>query len=795
MSLIEDWNDSHLPPVQEGMGSQGPSTGFSENFSAATDRQFRVDSMFGLQAELDERFAKNLEKAQTISGETFDVDNAALMPWVRTSLKQPAFSTMDPWRPLANKEQLLTNMQNFNGRLQKMKADGQPVETLDDMLDAVVRMRQQTMGESDSVGSRASVSGYMGSLVGSAWGSLNFVRDPVLVGSMFAGGKPGQLLASRLLTEFGVNAGAETIQQFAGIRPTRELLGEEQRSPWEDIIVAGVTGAVLGEAPRAVGSTFRSAERQFLPNRARAREFRDTMELALSQDMPLRTPTDAELLRGLETLKPTPVVRMAQHVLRQEIEDLKAQGYNPPLNTRVAQRQTMEEIADQIAVAAGRRSSTAVRGFLPQAADTNARMSDPIVSAARELQPVLYRQLDEAQVRLTEAEAGLTSLADAQANRRFADIVELIDPELGQRARIIEDELDGNIPRARRGQLEAELDRVVAEAGPEMLVRAESDSRIGPRREEQRLRKQKKLRAKEFKELRRIADQTEAKVLADVRLQGRLEAAGKGGTAEVSEVRALDNAEAARPAFTNALKERALGLRVQEPVRPKDGQTSPKPKGPTRDEVLELVEPSDYSKAERLEVLEDAKKGFDSANGKQVLEADRMPNAIPVLNDLNTWIELHARSNTITDLMYAARDKAPKKVKLSELATMQPWVMKAFDKATGGAVGVVKIGDKFVLRDGNHRVAQALARGDKTIDAHVVEMPGPVTQWEAALRNSETADVPVVPDKVDLGEETLVDKNLRVPLDEAGESLTVEEIFKDMADDDAMLQAMKVCAI
>jgi len=54
---------------------------------------------------------------------------------------------------------------------------------------------------------------------------------------------------------------------------------------------------------------------------------------------------------------------------------------------------------------------------------------------------------------------------------------------------------------------------------------------------------------------------------------------------------------------------------------------------------------------------------------------------------------------------------------------------------------------------------------------------------------------PTISEKIDLGEDTLVDSSFRFIDDETGTAMTVAEAFKDMADDDAMLAAMRSCAL
>jgi hypothetical protein len=582
MAVIEDWSTSHLAPLQPGEGSFGPTSGFSENFFAASERQYRVDSMFGLQAEMSDRFRTTLDAAKAASGEQFDVDEAALIPWIRQKKGEAPFSTFDPWRPFQDKQRLLDQMNTFNARLQQMKAEGKPVQTLDDILQDTVKSRAAITGEADKAWRTAGLGGMAGGILGSMWGSLSFERDPVLVGSFFLPGY-GRAVATRLMSEFAMNAGAEAVQQFSGIRPTRELLDEEQRNPWGDILIAGALGAGVRGAVEVAPSAFRSVERMIAPDRANARVFRDTMEQVLQEDFPIRTPTEAELLRGLELLPQTPKVRAAREVLLAEMEAIQAQGYRPPLARRAEAQLSAQEIADAIAVAEGRKTSTAVNRFLPEVADEQGRVPASIEAMAREVQPALYRDLEEARARVTEVDTQIQAAEAARTSRRLADTFNRVAPDLEERVRLIEEELDGAIPRKRRQALEKELDGLVEAVGPETLVRAEADAGIGPKKEARRLQKQRALRQKEYNRLKKEADAVELKVLEDMRARAKIAQMMQGGRDFRGETRRLDAAERDRPALTEGIKRRVL-----EPAPSETGGASPKPASPTIPEKIDL---------------------------------------------------------------------------------------------------------------------------------------------------------------------------------------------------------------
>jgi hypothetical protein len=110
------------------------------------------------------------------------------------------------------------------------------------------------------------------------------------------------------------------------------------------------------------------------------------------------------------------------------------------------------------------------------------------------------------------------------------------------------------------------------------------------------------------------------------------------------------------------------------------------------------------------------------------------PEALDVLDDASGWaaaaehrnlgvrsIPLHAVTGTVEDLKARTFDRAFR----PDASGREHWRRIWLAHASGASlppVSVYRVGDEYAVRDGHHRVSVALAHGDETIDADVVEL-------------------------------------------------------------------------
>lgn len=480
-------NTHHLARPQ---GSSGPSSSPGENFSAALDKQTRVDSMLSLEVELSTRYNENLRRVQELTGEDLSLPAFNELDYLgvaaRRALGQDtsSFSTPEQLVPA-----FLAEFDKREERLAELREQYPDILTFDNMLDEVRQMRQEVMERSQDVGERGGVQGMIAGFAGAVVGSFNPIRDPLLVGSLFVGGW-GSTIAKRLMTEAGIGAAVEGAQQFGFVQPTQDALGEEGTNPWLSIAAAGVGSGLFRGAIEVPGPAYRALEAQLSPQRAYARVLAEGLAGA---------PDFNALRRALDAAPNNPSTRAARYALDAE-EALQAN--NPYGNSMVAQRQFMQEL-QQVQDMFDGRASTA----LPPTDTPTPRWIDETdfgQALVRAEYPLIARRLDDAQARLDAADVRITELTNQVEGRSVADSVELVDEASGLRVREIEAELQQ--PGARTQELEAELDMIVESLGPDAIARAENDWRIGPRRQLADARRSRQAAKREYNRANAEAD-------------------------------------------------------------------------------------------------------------------------------------------------------------------------------------------------------------------------------------------------------------------------------------------------
>lgn len=133
--------------------------------------------------------------------------------------------------------------------------------------------------------------------------------------------------------------------------------------------------------------------------------------------------------------------------------------------------------------------------------------------------PVIAARYQQAETRFQQAQDALAAIEDPLSLRRQSDTLALIDPDSAARLRAVEDELAGNVPAARRSQLEAERDLISQSVAPEVLAKAENDFRIGPSKQAKSARKALATARQEFAKVRTEADKAAERIRATDRVK------------------------------------------------------------------------------------------------------------------------------------------------------------------------------------------------------------------------------------------------------------------------------------
>jgi hypothetical protein len=570
-------------------GSAGPATGLGENFDAAFLDQSYNNSQMGLEAALEESYVQNQKIFENITGEKGTAFPLPVYLYAarRASGENPAGffqqsltgESEDFHDPKQKK--MLADFDALELKIGELKKQYPGVKNFSEILNEVQARAKDIEHNSASVAERGTMLGVTGSFAGRVAGSFTW-RDPINIGTLGLGGI-GKSMASRVLTEGAANAAVEAIDQFTGVQENRQLMGLEQVSPWQSIMYAGAGAALIRGGIEGAPSAYRALEAKISPERAMVRTFTDQINKSLAQPIDnlfARSGlSDDELARFLRE-RPDVDSRAAGYGLESEMEVRAANPYGDGVEADILHR---ERLRDAMAALDDRTGKDALlsSSAMIRALDTpegtrfvipeNATITEPeAVVIAKSEDPELFRKLDEAQAKLSDATAQLTTAENNLRGRRVSDAVGLIDEPTGQRVRAIETELDETIPRARRQELERELDTLLANINPDEIDQAEKlfrgttakfdkrsfeASRRAARKDVNRLTKQAQDKVSKVAERQRLLRET-----SPLRQQSRVALRDLfGPTAdEVSAtVKAVDDFDAKRVDYAAAAVQRA----------------------------------------------------------------------------------------------------------------------------------------------------------------------------------------------------------------------------------------------
>lgn len=477
------YSTDHLGVITDAYA--GPETGFWENAKAAYDQQFRVDSMAALPAEVSEAWQSSLQRYKDVTGED-----------VWTSLPDALMSTyiaavMDeetPWiANMGNDAQTRAHAIELNN---KIKALNDPnIKSLEQVIQEIVQKRAEITGNTADVSSRQSWVGLLGSFAGGIAGSFS-TRDPLnLITAGFGGF--GKNIATRIATEAAIGASVEVGNQFLAVEPTRELLGEPERSPWESVLYAAAGAGVIRGVGEGIGHIAgKLVERLDRP----PVDAGDAFDLSDSQ------------LRQMFSRADTPSNRAGEFALDAQ---QSFNALNPYTASDAGMRRFIGELSEVQDIMAG-KTSTAVRQLPLEQLPVDLDNLSFEMKQVRETEPVMFAQFSAAQSKLDEIDAALSEAEARVANINQVDGLQRIDPDTADLARSYMSDLESPDPRV-KANAERQLQMIVESVGPEVIAKQVSDAAIGPRKELQSLRQSRKAALREFKKARDAVDAVIAK--------------------------------------------------------------------------------------------------------------------------------------------------------------------------------------------------------------------------------------------------------------------------------------------
>lgn len=463
-----------------GQGYGGPATGFWDNAKAAYDQQYRVDSLAALEAEVSDEWAKSLQEYERVTGEApgLSLAYAPMGTYISAVMGEET-----PWYTKdVNDSQTRARALEIN---QKIKDLGNPnIKSLDQVIQDVIKLRQQVSGTSGDVANRQTIAGWLGGFAGGVAGSFT-TRDPLQLISLGFGGF-GKTFAARMATEMGIAGATETAQQFLGVEPTRQLLGEDEGSPWTNVLYAAAGAGIIRGIGEGIGTGAK-----FLTERVRDG----------AEEVPLDF-TDSQLRSMFERVD-TPTARAGEHALDAQIH---FDRLNPYTDTDSGMRRFIGELSEVQDLMAG-KADTAIRLIPTEQLPIELDDLSFEMHQVKEAQPEVFNKLTEAQTRLDDIN---TQLAETEIQLSRVDQVEglsRIDPDTAELARSYQADLDSpNASAVKKEQARRALDQIAETIGPERIAKETSNAAIQPRKDLQRLRQQRKAAMREFKKARDEVD-------------------------------------------------------------------------------------------------------------------------------------------------------------------------------------------------------------------------------------------------------------------------------------------------
>jgi len=303
--------------------SGGGYSGYGDIIGAVYDDARDNNSMFGLHQMFFDMYEANAKTAFDLSGEEL-----------------PGFAAIgfkDIARSLAANEDLgrmdrpryTIDLDAVNEGLKKLQETHPDIQTFEEMYAAVQAQAQATEQRAGDLLARADMGGDMVGFLAGFAGAFN-KNDPVNIGSLGLGGW-GSKAALRIVSEMGIGAAAETINQVLGVRENRELLGLDN-SVWrsaKQVIFATVGAGLIRGGFEVAPVAGKFVEGKVAPERALGREMLAALE---EVGVPVRSPEFLQQLSPYWTrteMTSPSTARAARHALDGETEFIRSNPLGP----------------------------------------------------------------------------------------------------------------------------------------------------------------------------------------------------------------------------------------------------------------------------------------------------------------------------------------------------------------------------------------------------------------------------------------------------------------------------------
>jgi len=466
-------------------GTLGPASGFFQGVGAGYEQQYEVNSMYGLEDEVYDRWQKSLSTLETASGQRYE------MPLAHRDINNyiAAVEGKDPsvfYQAITlhgfDPTELRKNREGFQRANEAIKALNNPaIPSMEAIVQQVKQHRKEVEERAGIVSQTGGFGTAVGQFIGGVGGSFSG-RDPMNILSLPVGGF-GKTAAMRIATEMGVLGGLTAVQQYGAVEPDRDLLGEAPGSPLQNIIYAMVGAGLFRGGAEAIGG---------LIGRANARV---AGRIADEEALANRSweVNSAKLKEVFEENIQSPAARAGIHFLdaNEHFDEL-----NPYGDTEVGARQF---IADAENVKATMNGEPAPDLVVQNPLDINEQKA-----AVREVAPELVDRMEQAEARLAEIDRRIEAHQTESGDTSVADAIERVDPEQGAAARVLEQQLnDPTLSPAEQNSASMKLGEIIATlGGPKRIAEESKAAHASSKAELGALRKERRGINKELKQAR-----------------------------------------------------------------------------------------------------------------------------------------------------------------------------------------------------------------------------------------------------------------------------------------------------
>lgn len=377
----------NLDHIQNQPASIGPQPSLAQSFDQGYEQQYRVDSPYSLEAELQQGWMDSLEALHQKTG--MDV----------TKFENSWGGYGQYAKELKGQEQSFWN-RDFGGGVapdvqaqidEFKKADAEIAKLKDpnihqfkDILDEVEQLQQQVEAKTAKVSASQGGLGTLAQFAGSMVGSFTS-RDPVNLATLGIGGF-GRSIATKMATEALVGGSLAAITDWGSVNPARETVGLPQHSVVQDALFAaagaGLLTGGLEAAGRAIG------------------HFRGGPEITPEM-------RDAAVRSILEAQGKSPTARAGLDLLDMQHDIERASPYG---DSHAGQTRFLAEITD-LQKTLGGAPETAVARFLPPVPiEDLERAAD--FEIVKEEAPDIWGRVQAAEERVNSITQRLSNLED-----------------------------------------------------------------------------------------------------------------------------------------------------------------------------------------------------------------------------------------------------------------------------------------------------------------------------------------------------------------------------------------------